>query len=319
MHQAEYFDVATVSPADRWDRWEEAVARTHEVSIQPAGYLPHTGLRGRIRRQWIGDLALVDCACGPCCGDRGPSRIARTEEEYVGVLLLRQGRERVVVHDKEKVELTPGDVVLWDSRYPTQYAVPQPMVKRNLVIPRATLEEVAGRTWAAGGAVLDPSAPATRLLVSYLDILAGTLGDLDAAARRAARNAAIELFVGAAERTRNVDSSTVSVALRSAMERWIQHHLTEDITPAALASAHSVSVRTVHRTFHSTGDTVAATVRARRLARARYQLINSSEPIAAIAQRWRFSDASHFTRAFRREFGTTPSDLRAEWHASAPV
>ena len=34
-------------------------------------------------------------------------------------------------------------------------------------------------------------------------------------------------------------------------------------------------------------------------------------PIAAIAELLCFADASSFSRAFRREFGTTPSEVRA--------
>jgi AraC-like DNA-binding protein len=39
--------------------------------------------------------------------------------------------------------------------------------------------------------------------------------------------------------------------------------------------------------------------------------------IADIAYEAGFSDLSHFNRSFRRHFGLTPSELRAQAHASA--
>jgi AraC family transcriptional activator of tynA and feaB len=62
-------------------------------------------------------------------------------------------------------------------------------------------------------------------------------------------------------------------ALRASIERYIDRHLLNGaVTPAALAAAHWVSVRTVKRVFSATGQTVGEVVRARRLARARDQI-----------------------------------------------
>ena len=40
-------------------------------------------------------------------------------------------------------------------------------------------------------------------------------------------------------------------------------------------------------------------------------------PVSQIAYRWGFSDAAHFSRAFRRAFGTAPRDFRAGRGGSA--
>jgi AraC family transcriptional regulator, positive regulator of tynA and feaB len=56
----------------------------------------------------------------------------------------------------------------------------------------------------------------------------------------------------------------------------------------------------------------------RRLARARGELAARGEPISVIARRWGFADSSHFTRAFRTHYGTTPSDYRASTRDAEP-
>ena len=100
-------------------------------------------------------------------------------------------------------------------------------------------------------------------------------------------------------------------ALRAAMDRYIEQHLIDAVTPAAVAQAHGVSVRTVNRVFNATGQTVGEVVRVRRLARAREDLTGSDRAVGSIAHRWGFSDTSHLSRLFKAHYGSTPTAYRA--------
>ncbi|WP_405009348.1 helix-turn-helix transcriptional regulator [Kitasatospora sp. NBC_01539] len=86
-----------------------------------------------------------------------------------------------------------------------------------------------------------------------------------------------------------------------------------DLTPATIAAAHHISLRTLHRVFRQRGTTVAATVRAQRLERARNDLADPllrHLDIAAIAARWGFSRPGDFSRAFRAAYGRPPGEYR---------
>jgi AraC-like DNA-binding protein len=274
---------------------------------------PGASFHAAVRRQWIDDLALVDCECDPCSGARGRSRISATNGDYIAVLITRKGRETVVQADSQN-EMRAGDAVVWDTRTPIRFTVWEPLIKRSLLIPRTALADVSGRSWSVAGIVLPGDAPATKLLVGYLDLLASSLGELSAAGVSAARNATLELFVGAARPGPGVaDASAVTPALRATMESWINRHLTDgEITPAAIAAAHGVSVRTVYRIFEASSESVSAYVRMRRLARARLDIAAEATPIAVIAHRWGFSDSSHFARAFKIAYGVSASDYRSD-------
>ena len=50
----------------------------------------------------------------------------------------------------------------------------------------------------------------------------------------------------------------------------------------------------------------------RRLNRVRGELECTDHTIAAIASRWGFCDSSHLNRIFKRQFGLSPSDYRAQ-------
>ncbi|MEN3302439.1 helix-turn-helix domain-containing protein [Pseudonocardia sp.] len=309
MTAAEYW---TSGPAEGPDGWASLLSATHlpwQARLPPDPDRPFTAWA---RRWWIDDLALVDCACGPCSGVRRRREIAATDGEFVVVLMTLAGRESVE-QGGVRLELRPGDAVLWDSTVAASFAVHEPLGKRSLLVPRAALEEVGGRAWLGTGTVLDGGAPAVRLLRGYLDTLREALPTLGPSAVAAARNATLELLVGAARADSGVvEGRPAAPALRASMERWIDRHLLgHDVTPAAVARAHGVSVRTVNRTFSATGHTVGEVVRVRRLARAREELVDRAAPITSIAHRWGFADGSHFSRAFRAVYGCSPSDYRA--------
>jgi AraC family transcriptional activator of tynA and feaB len=293
------------------DEWRTMLSATHlpwSVAVPPAG---DSAFAASVRRWWIDDLALVDCECGPCSGTRTRRELADTDGEFVVVLITLAGRETVSQNSAEAC-LKPGDAVAWDSTRPARFAVWEPLAKRSLLIPRAALEEVSGRALMSGGVMLDGGNPATRLLVSYLDTLSTSLPELDQGAISAARNATLELFIGALRSGSGVPAaSSAQPALRAQMDRFIDRHLLDAVTPHDIAAAHGVSVRTVNRIFNATGQTVGEVVRVRRLARAREELTDGDRPISSIAHRWGFSDTSHFSRSFKAQYGTSPSDYRS--------
>jgi len=314
----EFWATNSQAGRDQTGPWEQMLSATHlpwTVSVPREADEPV--FEAWVRRWWIDDLALVDCECGPCSGTRQRRQLADTDGEFVVVLITRAGRETVSQGDAE-AELKAGDAVAWDSTKPARFAVWEPLSKRSLLIPRAALDEVSGRSWMTGGVMMNGLAPATRLLTTYLDSLSHALPDLNSAAISAARNATLELFIGALRTDGDVPStSTARPALRAAMDRFIEQHLLDDaVTPAAIATAHGVSTRTVNRVFNATGQTVSEVVRVRRLARARDELTKSDRPISAIAHRWGFSDTSHFSRTFKAHYGSSPTDYRC--HARVP-
>jgi AraC family transcriptional regulator, positive regulator of tynA and feaB len=300
-------DVAAVP-----DRWGEMLSATHlpwRVSV-PRG--PEAaGFAASAKRWWIDDLALVDCECGVCSGTRTRQELGQTDGEFIVVLIILAGCESVAQGPAEGVIKT-GDALAWDSTKPARFTVEEPVAKRSLLIPLPALEEVGSRAWQAGGVLLDGAKPATRLFTSYLDTLATMLDRLDQSAVNAARNATLELFIGALRTGGEVPVTAVTQpALRAQMDRYIERHLLNAaVSPADIAAAHAVSVRTVNRIFSATGETVSEVIRVRRLARARQDVTSGERSISSIAHAWGFADTSHFSRSFKAHYGMSPSEYR---------
>jgi hypothetical protein len=135
--------------------------------------------------------------------------VADTDGEFFVVLINRAGRE-TVTQDDITVNVGPGDAVAWDSTKAARF-VWEKLSNRSLIIPRAALDEVGGKAWAHPGVTLRGDSPASQLLTSYLDTLASSLPRLSQSAVAAARNATLELLIGAV-RPDTVDTSPRAAA-----------------------------------------------------------------------------------------------------------
>jgi AraC-like DNA-binding protein len=83
----------------------------------------------------------------------------------------------------------------------------------------------------------------------------------------------------------------------------------------ASAEANGLSARQAQRLFAQSGVTFTEFVLEHRLSLARRLLIaprDRHRKISDISLAVGFSDLSYFNRAFRRRFGITPSEIRAE-------
>ncbi|WP_019883838.1 helix-turn-helix domain-containing protein [Streptomyces purpureus] len=100
------------------------------------------------------------------------------------------------------------------------------------------------------------------------------------------------------------------------VDAFIDRNLADpELTPAAIAAHHHISLRALHELFRGRERTVAATIRHRRLERCRADLTQprlAHVPLHAIAMRHGFTSAAAFSRAFRASFAVTAQEVRHE-------
>lgn len=285
--------------------WGQVVSETHLPWRVDA-----SRVRGTIRRNWLHDLSLINCACGPGGGERTQAELRGTPGEYLAVLMIRSGRETVEQHGITH-ELSPGSVVIWDSRYVARYQVWQRLAKRSLIIPVSALREIGVRGHLARGVVVDSRTAAAQLLTDYMQTLSSVVDNLPGSAITAARYAALEVVSAALQVDNVMGRVSDAAALRLLAQSQVDAHLEDSLLePAWVAARLGVSLRTLQRAFAEEGETLAEYIRDRRLARARDDLVNGRESVAMIAATWQFSDASHLARSMRRRYGMTPTQLR---------
>ena len=88
-----------------------------------------------------------------------------------------------------------------------------------------------------------------------------------------------------------------------------------DLTPARVAQIEGISERYLQKLFEGTGDNFTHYLRERRLHRTWVDLANPAEAhqsVSEIAYSCGFSDAAHFSRAFRERYGISPRVFRQQ-------
>jgi AraC-like DNA-binding protein len=127
----------------------------------------------------------------------------------------------------------------------------------------------------------------------------------------------LALLIGArADAAQMARAGGLRAARLNAVKQDIERGLNEPgLSAATLATRHRCTQRCLQRLFEAEGTTFTEYVLSRRLARAHRLLgdpLQSAEKISTIAYDCGFGDVSYFNRVFRRYYGVSPSDVRAE-------
>ncbi|HEY3847554.1 MAG TPA: helix-turn-helix domain-containing protein, partial [Acetobacteraceae bacterium] len=152
-----------------------------------------------------------------------------------------------------------------------------------------------------------------KLLAAYLDALGREAanmahGTIDRVTDTLCRLIGIAFGLASGEQADAVRDARLVQA-----KQYIEQHVADPhLSPARVASALGVSLRSLHVAFEPAGTTVTNYIRRRRLDECRAALLNDpSRPVTDIAFAWGFGSLSGFYRAFRAAFDATPGDLRA--------
>ncbi|MFD9187312.1 helix-turn-helix domain-containing protein [Streptomyces phaeochromogenes] len=138
-----------------------------------------------------------------------------------------------------------------------------------------------------------------------------TMADLSPAGVEAAHGSLIELAKAVALHRFDDVEPRLAPALAQAAKDLANGQLADpELSPPMLARQLNVSVRTLQRTFATTGESATAYIRHRRLEEARLALTTPSGrlSVSELAAHWQFADSSHFIRAFKKRYGQTPTE-----------
>jgi AraC family transcriptional regulator, positive regulator of tynA and feaB len=301
----------SVPPAGQFTYWRELICQAF------LDLTPESDLRDQftgIVTQWgLGELSIgridsqrqrvrrtdQDLARGPQSGYYANLQLRGTSE-------MRQGGRMTI--------LRPGDIALVDTSQRFAFEFGTDFRQLTLFIPKWLLEaQVSG-----------PMHTSTRI-------------DTNTGVGAAVRHAMLaltrsRLAPDSAARLATLTGGMLAMALDSFTSDWVggsaarsarsyraaladieEHLADEDLSPAATARRLGISVRWLHRLFAGSERTYAGTVRRLRLEMALRNLQDPGQAhlrVIDIAADAGFSDVTSFHRAFQREFGRTPAQVR---------
>lgn len=272
--------------------------------------------RGMIKAASIDEVHVTDVRAMEHVVERTPELIARSDRAYFKLSLMLSGTGLLIQDDREAV-LQPGDLAVYDTNRPyslvfgADFRTMVVMFPKHLVglppemMAQLTAVRISGHEGL--GAVIVP----------YLTQLAGNLEHLSGATGARLTQSAMDLVTTLF--THELDLDTTSNDPHRALMQRIHAHIdrnlaSADLSPTSIAAAHFISTRHLHGLFQEQGTSVSTWIRIRRLERCRRDLVNplfADRPVSAIAARWGFVDAAHFSRTFKAAYEISPSEFRA--------
>ncbi|RSM80042.1 AraC family transcriptional regulator [Kibdelosporangium aridum] len=235
-----------------------------------------------------------------------PPPVPATTQYLLGLLLSGSGTLEQSGH---AMKLQCGEFVLYTGIRPFQLELNGPYRYLVMTLDAATTS-LAQATVGATADARPSRTPAGRVLAAALTELVHSAPGLGPVSRREVGEHIAYLL-----RTviRDVDRGHEQSPLLGQILEYLDRHLAEDLSPAAVAAAHHVSLRYLHHLFRDRGETVCEHIRRRRLERIRRDLADPDLihlPVYSVAARWGLRDPSHFGKLFRAEFAISPRRFR---------
>lgn len=312
------FSTGDVAPRDRFASFEAFATQSHIRTVLRSNQ--QDDFRARMRVLELGELQVSALTYPHLEVVRTPKLIRQGDPEVyeINSVLAVSGR---MSQDGHEATFRSGDLVLLDSSRPFRVwldAAPDRVATVVARIPRALLP----LPWTAVRRLVATPIPATHgmsgVFHRWLADLAANAGGFTPANVPTLASITTDLLTSLLGRHLDTGETMTPQSrrrtLRVQVHDFVRQHLGDpSLSPVTLAEAHRVSVRSLQQLFADEGTTPAAWIRHLRLERCRHDLADPRlrlRPVHAVAARWGFTDAGHFSRAFRAAYGVPPRDYR---------
>jgi AraC-like DNA-binding protein len=269
---------------------------------------------GTLRGLELGGAAVFTVSGSPQAVRRTTTATRHSPADMLKVCVQLRGRATVHQDDREIV-LDPGQFAVYDVARPyalrleSMWTCAVMAVRRDLIeVPAARLSSAMSRAY--------PSGQGLGLLLSQFITATVQMDRVEAAAAGRLGEAGACLLAGSLTGDGDAAAAGGTQVLRDRVMAYIRARLEDPrLSRTTIAAAHRMSPRTLDRIFGGQEWSVSGFVRHERLEAVRRDLENPvllHRSVAALAARWCFFDAAHFSRLFRETYGYPPSHARPE-------
>ncbi|MEV5177071.1 helix-turn-helix domain-containing protein [Streptomyces flaveolus] len=302
----------SLDAGERAEQWHDAVSRAF-VPLD-VRLLEREPSPGTITSRLVGTLRVTRVKGGPQRALRTPRTIRRGGEDYL-ILTLQHRGTAIKEQDGRETVVRAGEFSISDASRPLRKTVDTEFAFTSFQFLRSDLRVRGEDLRALTATSFTPGEELAALVSAFFAPLARITADLDQATGRRLSEVGLDLLATLIdERCRG----SVPLAPQAAsatlvrVKAFILRNLSDpDLSPAAIAAAHFISVRYLHKLFEPEGATVGEWIRAKRLERCCEELRMPParrSGVAAVAQRWGFANPSHFSRVFRAAYGMSPRE-----------
>lgn len=295
---------------------EEFCRRVMMVDLVPLGDGP---VRSTITPRQLPHLG-ISCSAGT------PMRFTSMGANSDLVLFIAPDSPLHVVMGDRELDVPLRGVGLGDASQKGAYVsqLEEGSIK-TLVIDRKTLIENCPEAEDLVAKPIAQNPALTLLLHQYYDLVLQRASELDALAQSVVSRHLVDLVSLALGAGRDETEQAKTRGLAAARFEAIKADILANLSDGALslsqvAKRHRASPRYVQMLFERAGLTFSDFVLEQRLLLAHRLLkspLNSTRKVSDIAHMAGFGDVSYFHRCFRRRFGATPAEVRADRRADS--
>ncbi|MFI7214993.1 AraC family transcriptional regulator [Micromonospora maritima] len=314
-------DTAWLPPTERFDFWQDLVARQSSTATIRSAHADDFAASARVI-----DLGAVRLGVWryPSLEFARPAHLIDSGDPELYQLALPLSGRGVMTQQRRETPLDPSAFVLVDtvrphsSRLRSDDAAPGVVETVTALVPHRALPLAPHRLARLCAAGIPAGTGMGALLAAFLRRIVAHPEQYAAADAPHLDRIVLDLIAGMlagrldVERDLPVDARITG--LRARVTAFVRQHLADpDLSPAAVAAAHHLSVRALHRLFEGTGTTVGGLIRTGRLERAARDLADGrlrGLSVAQVGARCGFAHPAHFSRAFRAAYGVSPREHR---------
>ena len=275
---------------------------------------------GTIRTTDLGDVHISDVCATPHVVERTPELIARGDRQYFKLNLLLSG-SGLLIQDNREVLLRPGDLAVYDTERPYSLVFDEAFHTMVVMFPKSLIDLPSAMVSQLTAVRMPGESGIGSVIAPYLTGIAANLDRFGESTKVRLAHSTLDLVTTMIASELDLEHASIDPhqSLMKRIREYIDANLPlPELSPAQIAAAHFISTRHLHGIFKKNGSTVSGWIRSRRLERCRRDLLDpiyAGRPVTAIATKWGFVDAAHFSRVFKATFGQAPSEFR---HRPAP-
>ncbi|MEM6581658.1 MAG: helix-turn-helix domain-containing protein [Pseudomonadota bacterium] len=307
---------SSAEPSEGFDYWREAICDEFvKLDCEQVGPRPFSAvLKGGAR---MADLQFSEVIAEPHLVHRTRGQISRaTEEDFlISFQISSEGRVR---QDGREALLQPGDFAMYDSTRPYTLGfserfhqlvvqMPKSVLGRHLIEPeKFTAVPISGR--AGLGAILS----------NFMFSIAGEMSSVADTPDELSENLVNMIamaFSSSVMLEQREGQSLAREAIKRRVRQYIDNNLCNpDLSNTQIAESQRISTRYLHKLFEEEDQTIHSLILTRRMDKAHEMLASSdykAHNIETIAYNTGFNSAAHFSRAFKKHFGKSPSEVRS--------
>ena len=275
---------------------------------------------GGVVSHQFGELGFAAVKTSPLDVYRRRSHIAQVSDAVYLVKVQVEG-DGLVKQLGREAHLRPGDFALCLSSEPYEIHFEKDSTQVVLSVPQPILEECVRQPSQHLGVRMEFEVGANGLFSQFVTSIASRLDSLDGVLAQRLEANVIDLLSTTLGHTRETERrDLLNCGVKQEYLRRIRYFVRqnlheEKLAPHWIAATHQISTRYLHMLFEEEGVSISRYIQKLRLEACQSALIDSSfvkYSVADIAYRFGFKNASHFSRAFKSEFGQAPARYRKE-------